>query len=99
MFPGPDTELTHILVVATFKAVIFDGALIVLALVGSALQDRKKAGLMGARWHEWTARTAFLPFGRGLAHPGAFALVGGTLLFLGATWLHPLPVGLWRWIG
>ena len=91
--------LTHILVVATFKAVIFDGALIVLALVGSALQDRKKAGLMGARWHEWTAQTAFVPFSRGLAHPGMFALVAGTLLFLAATWLHPLPVGLWRWIG
>jgi|SRR5687768_17195209 uncharacterized membrane protein len=89
----------HLAVVATAKAMVFDGALLVLALVGSALQDRKKAGQFGEAWHEWTAQTAFLPFARGLASPGALALVGGTLLFLVATWLHPLPVGVWRWIG
>ena len=26
------------------------------------------------------------------------ALVGGTLLFLIATWVHPVPAGIWRWI-
>ncbi len=75
------------------------GAILLLAGVGAALQDRKKAGQMGDAWHEWTAQTAFWPFARGLANPGALALVGGTLLFLAATWLHPMPVGLWRWIG
>jgi hypothetical protein len=68
-------------------------------LAGSALQDRKKAGQFGDAWHEWTAQTAFLPFARGLANPGAFALIAGTLLFLVASWLHPMPVGIWRWIG
>ena len=89
----------HLAVVATAKAMVFDGAILVLALVGSALQDRKKAGQFGEAWHEWTAQTAFLPFARGLGNPGAFALVGGTLLFLVATWLHPIPVGVWDWIG
>jgi hypothetical protein len=40
-----------------------------------------------------------VPFGRGPAFPGWFALVGGLVLFVAATWLHPIPVGLWRWIG
>ena len=30
---------------------------------------------------------------------GLVALVGGTLLFFLATWLHPVPAGFWRWIG
>jgi uncharacterized membrane protein len=89
----------HLMVVAIPKALVLDGAILLLAGVGAALQDRKKAGLMGDAWHEWTAQTAFWPFARGLANPGAFALVGGTLLFLLVTWLHPLPVGVWRWIG
>ncbi|HEX6218914.1 MAG TPA: NnrU family protein [Sphingomicrobium sp.] len=91
--------ITHILVVATPKAVIFYGSILLLALIGSALQDRKKAGLMGDTWHEWTAQTAFIPFTRGFTYPGTFALVGGTVLYLVATWLHPVQAGVWRWIG
>ena len=91
--------ISHILVIAQPKAVIFYGAILLLALIGSALQDRKKALLMGDTWHEWTAQTAFVPFTRGIGNPGAFALIGGTLLYLGATWLHPIPVGVWRWLG
>ena len=91
--------LVHLALVATPKAALFDGAILLLAIGGSIGQDSKKRRLMGSRWHEWAAQTAFVPFGRGLKSPGAFALVGGTLLFLGATWLHPLPVGIWRWIG
>ena len=91
--------ITHIIVMATPKALVFDGAIIFLALVGAALQDRKKQDLMGETWHEWTAQTGFWPFARGLRSPGMFALVGGTVLFLAATWLHPLPAGIWRWVG
>ena len=43
---------------------------------------------MGERWHEWTAQTAFIPFTRGFANPGAVAVIGGTLLFFVATWAH-----------
>ena len=91
--------IVHLIVVGTPKALVFDGALLFLALVGSVGQDAKKRRLMGGRWHEWTAQTAFWPFARGLKSPGAFALVGGTLLFFGATWLHPIRAGFWRWIG
>ena len=88
----------HLTILAMPKALVFDGAIILLALAGAAAQDRKKAGYMGDSWHEWTAQTAFIPFTRGVAYPGTVALIGGTLLFLIATWAHPIPAGIWRWI-
>ena len=91
--------IVHLLLVATPKAALLDGAILVLALGGAVGQDSKKRKLMGARWHEWSAQTAFVPFGRGAANPGLVALVGGTVLFFAATWLHPMPAGFWRWIG
>lgn len=90
--------IVHLAVVGMPKSLVFDGAILLLALGGAAGQDYKKAKLMGAGWHEWTARTAFVPFTRGLANPGAVALIGGTILFFAATWLHPMHVGFWRWI-
>jgi uncharacterized membrane protein len=91
--------IVHILVEATPNALVLGGAILFLALVGAAAQDRKKQGLMGERWHEWRAQTAFTPFARGVAYPGTTAFVGGTLLFFVATWVHPIPAGFWRWIG
>ena len=91
--------IVHLSVTAMHKALVFDGAILFLALAGAAGQDRKKAALMGERWHEWSAQTAFIPFTRGIANPGAVAAIGGTLLFLIATWAHPVPAGFWRWIG
>ena len=89
----------HFAVQGTGKALVFDLTIIFLAIVGSIGQDAKKAKLMGERFHEWVAQTAFIPFTKGVAWPGMTAFVGGTLLFLVATWLHPMPVGIWRWIG
>lgn len=88
----------HLMIIGMPKAMFFDGPIIFLALVGAAGQDRKKARQMGEAWHEWTAETAFVPFTRGLAYPGVVALVGGTVLFLLATWVHPVPAGIWYWI-
>lgn len=89
----------HLAVIGMPKALMFDGAIILLALGGAAAQDVKKRQLMGEDWHDWTAETVFFPFTRGVANPGAVALIGGTLLFFAATWLHPVPAGFWRWIG
>ena len=91
--------IVHLIVVGTAKAMVLDGAILVLALAGAAAQDSKKAGLMGERWHEWRAQTAFVPFARGVAYPGTVATIGGTILFFFATWAHPVPAGFWRWIG
>ena len=89
----------HLALIGTAKAMVLDGAILILAIAGAMGQDRKKAHQMGDNWHEWTAQTAFVPFTRGLANPGAFALIGGTILFLLASWLHPMPVGIWRLVG
>ena len=89
----------HMAVIGTPKTMVLDGAILFLAIVGSIGQDAKKAKLMGERFHEWAGQTAFVPFGRGIAWPGVAAFIGGTVLFLLATWLHPIPVGIWSWIG
>ena len=88
--------LVHAVVIATPKALLLDGAIAFLALAGALGQDRKKQRMHGDKWLAWVDQTHFVPFGRGLANPGPKALVGGTLLFLLATWLHPLGAGLWR---
>jgi uncharacterized membrane protein len=91
--------IVHLIVVGTAKAMVLDGAILLLALAGAAAQDSKKQGLMGERWHEWRAQTAFVPFARGAAYPGTVATIGGSVLFFAATWVHPVPAGFWRWIG
>lgn len=88
----------HLMILGQPKALVFDSTIIVMALAGAFAQDRKKAGQMGEDWHDWTAQTAFVPFTSGIAYPGTFAFAGGTLLFLVATWLHPIPAGIWRWL-
>jgi len=88
----------HALVHPEPSALAIVVAVAVLALGGAAAQDRRKEAQLGARWAEWEQATSFVPFGRGLAFPGWPALLGGTLLFVVASWLHPLPVGLWQWL-
>ena len=51
----------HLAVIGTPKALVFDGAILFLAIAGSVGQDAKKAKLMGERFHEWAAQTAFVP--------------------------------------
>ncbi|URD61711.1 NnrU family protein [Sphingomonas sp. KRR8] len=92
-------SVAHLLVNPRPTAMILAGAILTLALVGAAGQDVKKERLLGDRWAEWEASTSYLPFARGLVFPGWPALLAGLALFLLATWLHPIPVGIWRWIG
>lgn len=80
--------LVHAVVIPTLASLTISAAIGFLALVGAAGQDRKKARLIGEPWRDWVRRTSYVPFGRGFALPGTFALVGGTLLWLAATWAH-----------
>lgn len=89
----------HLAVIGMPKALVLDGAILILALGGAAAQDSKKKRLMGDAWHDWTAETAFVPFTRGIGYPGTVAVIGGTIFFFLVTWLHPIPAGFWRWIG
>lgn len=98
----------HILVYPVPKNIVVAIAIIVLALVGAALQDRKKAGLDPQGWPAWQARTSYWPFAaiaQGRARFGRFgahALGGGVVVWLAATWAHmPLAgwtAGIWRWL-
>ncbi len=100
--------LVHVAVYPLPANIVVAGAIVVLALVGSALQDRKKAVLQPERWAAWEARTSFLPFAAlidGRARWGGAGMhtyAGGVVVWLVATWAHgPLAgmaAGLWRWL-
>ena len=100
--------LCHIAVYPVAANVILAVAIIVLALVGAALQDRKKEALQPDTWPAWESKTSYWPFGAivsGRARLGGFgthAVAGGLVLWLAATWAHiPLadwPAGIWRWL-
>ena len=91
--------LVHVIANPTPASLIVSTAIAILALGGAHGQDVKKVKLIGEPWRDWENRTSFLPFGRGLASPGSFAIVGGTLLWLAATWAHGAlgyrPAGIW----
>lgn len=100
--------VSHILIYPVAKNLVLTGAIIVLALVGAALQDRKKAALDPQGWTAWESRTGYWPFlaiAQGRTRFGGFgahALGGGVVVWLLATWAHiPLagwPAGIWRWL-
>jgi uncharacterized membrane protein len=91
--------LVHAIVNPTQASLVLSGAIAFLALVGARLQDFKKQKLLGEVWRDYCARTSFVPYGNGLRSADAFALAGGTMLWLGATWAHHglgyRPAGIW----
>ncbi len=101
--------VVHILVFPDPANIVLAGAIIILALVGAHLQDRKKEALQPEFWREWERRTSYWPFLAIAQHRarigkiGMHALGGGVTVWLVATWAHiPLagwPAGIWRWIG
>ena len=95
--------LVHAIVVPTAASLVLSAAIAILALGGAYGQDHKKEILVGEPWRDWMRRTSFVPLGRGIASPGAFAMIGGTLLWLAATWGHGAlgyrPAGVWAFFG
>ncbi len=94
---------SHILLVPEPRSLILLGALIVLALGGSAMQDGKKRQQLGDAWTSWEGRTSFLPRPAGLASVRALQWLIALALWLAINWLH-LPLGgvaagVWRWVG
>ena len=100
--------LCHIAIYPQPKNFVVAGAMIVLALGGSALQDVKKAAAQPDFWPVWERKTSWLPFAAiasGRARLGMLrphTLAGGLVVWLAATWAHiPLagwPAGIWRWV-
>jgi uncharacterized membrane protein len=94
--------LSHMVLFWSTRTMITAFAMGVLAMVGSKLQDGKKAALMGAAWGEWSSKTSWAPrFGQ-LFRVGAVPLVAGTVLWLVAQGLHlwqaGIPAGVLRWL-
>jgi uncharacterized membrane protein len=91
--------LVHAIVNPTVASLVLSFAIAFLALVGAAMQDAKKAALLGDVWRDWQSKTSFIPYGRGLKSADGFALTAGTILWLAATWAHQAlgyrPAGIW----
>ena len=83
--------VVHAIVNPTPASLVLSAAIAFLALVGAALQDCKKARLLGDVWRDWQAQTSFRALRQGLAsRPDAFALVAGTIA------LARRDLGAWR---
>ena len=96
--------LVHLSLSGSARNLIVAGGILILAVVGTLGQDRKKERLLGAPWRDWQRRTSILPFaalasGRARwaqAFPGWIALIGGAALWAAVTSYHaPLvsPLG------
>ncbi|RKF22763.1 MFS transporter [Altericroceibacterium spongiae] len=94
---------SHLILFWSWRTMIVALAILILALVGAHLQDRKKEHLFGVAWRSWERRTCFWPRWRALFTLSPFLWLFAIILWLGLTWLHipaaGIPAGLWRWIG
>jgi uncharacterized membrane protein len=95
-------SLAHVLVSPAARVIVLSGSISFLALVGAHMQDQKKEVLMGDAWSTWERRTSYWPQLSGFASAGAVPWLGGTALWLSATWAHgwliAVSAGVWRWI-
>jgi len=69
--------ICHIAVYPAAANIIVAAAIIILALVGAALQDRKKEALQPDTWPDWEKRTSYWPFAAivsGKARLGGFGM-------------------------
>lgn len=93
----------HILVMPSARTGITAGSVALLALVGAALQDRKKEALLGDAWKNWEAKTHYWPNITRLGSAGPALWIVGILVWILATWAHVwlayVPAGIWRWLG
>ncbi len=104
-------SVVHALVAPYPASFVLTAGIAILAIGGSMGQDAKKTALVGDVWRDWMRRTAFVPFagqvsgriGWAAAWPGRTPILLGILIWLGATYLHPLAgaptVGPWLWLG
>ena len=94
--------VAHVALWWSWRTNIVAIAILILALVGAHLQDRKKRALMGEAWEEWQAKTSYWPRWSALTSAGWKPWLAGALLWLAATYGHihaaGIPAGVWRWL-
>ncbi|WP_324828765.1 NnrU family protein [Qipengyuania zhejiangensis] len=95
--------ISHLVLWWSWRTVIVALAILILALVGARLQDRKKEALMGDAWTQWESRTSYWPRWGRLRETGAVLWLVALVAWLAITWAHihaaGIPAGIWRWIG
>ncbi len=95
--------IAHIALWWSLRTMIVAAAVLVLALVGAHLQDRKKAQLLGDDWAAWERQTSYWPQWRSLLGAGSVLWLVSIALWLLLTWTHihaaGVPAGVWRWVG
>jgi uncharacterized membrane protein len=86
----------HILAVGSLQAVVFFGGLLLLAAVGTTMQDARKAAQLGEDWARFAALTSNTPFaaiaqGRNRVawrEIGWWRPAAGLAAFVAVLWLH-----------
>lgn len=93
--------VSHIVLWWSWRTLIVASAILILALVGAHMQDRKKRALMGAAWNEWERKTSYWPRWSALPGSGLVLWLAGVLAWLVMTYAHihaaGVPAGIWRW--
>lgn len=93
--------LAHIALWWSVRTLIVASAVLILALIGAHLQDRKKRVLMGEAWVGWEEKTAYWPRWTALPRAGSGLWLLAFALWLILTWSHlpaaGIPAGAWRW--
>ena len=94
--------IAHLVLFWSVRTTIVSLAILVLALVGAHMQDRKKETLMGDAWGQWEANTSYWPKWLALLSVGPVLWIAGIAAWLLLTWLHmptgAIPAGLWKWL-
>ncbi len=93
--------VSHLILLWSWRTTIVATAILLLALLGAHLQDRKKERLLGERWTGWAAKTSYWPHWSRLGGAGWKLWLGALALWLMVTFAHMpiggIPAGLWRW--
>lgn len=93
--------VSHIALWWSWRTNVVALAILVLALLGAHLQDRKKAAMMGEAWRAWEARTSYWPRWGKLFGVGWLLWLAALAGWLALTWAHlalaEIPAGAWRW--
>ncbi|WP_271079156.1 NnrU family protein [Aurantiacibacter sp. MUD61] len=94
--------VSHIVMWWSWRTNVVALAILILALVGARLQDRKKEALMGEAWAEWESKTSYWPKWSALPKAGWKLWLLGTTAWLAATYAHihigNVPAGIWRYV-
>ena len=94
--------IAHLILLWSLRTTVVALAVLILALVGAHMQDRKKEALMGPAWAGWEAKTSYWPRWSALLSAGPVLWLVAIAAWLLFTWAHihaaGVPAGVWRWI-